>query len=194
MHRRTQLSKSICDAPHRASSFISSSHSLRRALTSLSRDCVRRCLFDFACGHGGGGWRGRGQRLDFFGSIGRGALSASDAGCVGEGIDVGYLTSAGAVYTSIATSTITRIRAMGPMCPTTAPRPSGNGSGTVKGRLRLAAVIGNVLVDPVFRADEDRAGRSARSAGKPSERAVASHFARLDLRELDRERRRRARR
>ena len=54
--------------------------------------------------------------------------------------------------------------------------------GTVKGRLRLAAVIGNVLVDPVYRADEDRAGRSARSAGKPSERAAASHFARLDLR------------
>ena len=66
--------------------------------------------------------------MDFFGSIGRGALGASDAGCVGDGIDVGYLTSAGAVHTSIATSAMTRIRAMGPMCPTTAPRRSGNGS------------------------------------------------------------------
>ena len=60
-----------------------------------------------------------------------------------EGIDVGYLTSAGAVHTSIATSAMTRIRAMGPMCPTTKwGLTKWERFGTVKGQTERA-LIGN---------------------------------------------------
>ena len=84
--------------------------------------------------------------MDFFASIiiGRGARGASDAGRVGDGIDVGYLTSAGAVHTSIATSTITRIRAMGPMCPT-APHEVGtvrHGQGSNRAAQRSFLLFG----------------------------------------------------